>query len=569
MRNNVLVLLCTICILLPACKKKSPYRIPSYEQTEEKITETHVPIPVAQDFFPDREKVIQLLLKYVEYKEACNYDSLAILYAPNVEQYIDKSNLSRNDVVYYYRRMLEDNGIRNVKISVLWNTMITEHLASNKARVTFMAYIDYMNHTHHYAHHHMRLLINEDYLIISENNEIFNNEMGAEMEWDYSPVDETIELQDKILPYDTDDYKIGTIDIPLGSTIQEAMYNAMPNLRTHEKKYDVGGAKLIGEMSADMDGIYTSKNIPSSSLRIRPLNELKLTKSISPWNLYNMICSDSLRVVDCKINSPYNDNGRVIYIGQIPDRADVFKVDVTLYNPTNTSIDAVIPEGSMIEVEKNDVQNVVISEEEVITILPHQKQTISLKAVCGAKNRKDPTGAKAKITPYILTSPNNDRYTQESIWQHQSVRPRNRLVFYAWGREILHNGHKSDTGHAFAYVPYIGYIGFGVKYNDQEMEILRKYKLIAGTDGVIFDHSRQHQLATDSCEIYITDEQLSAVIFFIQDYMVYTPPYRLGRYDCTSFVMDIADAADIYYGNRLFIQTPVGFMQELKKHNYN
>jgi hypothetical protein len=45
------------------------------------------------------------------------------------------------------------------------------------------------------------------------------------------------------------------------------------------------------------------------------------------------------------------------------------------------------------------------------------------------------------------------------------------------------------------------------------------------------------------------------------------PHYTIGRYDCTTFVMDIADAAGIYYGSRWSIQTPVGFMEGLKQKN--
>lgn len=47
------------------------------------------------------------------------------------------------------------------------------------------------------------------------------------------------------------------------------------------------------------------------------------------------------------------------------------------------------------------------------------------------------------------------------------------------------------------------------------------------------------------------------------------PRYKIGRSDCTSFVMDIADARGIHYGARITIQTLVGFMQELKKNNYS
>ena len=52
------------------------------------------------------------------------------------------------------------------------------------------------------------------------------------------------------------------------------------------------------------------------------------------------------------------------------------------------------------------------------------------------------------------------------------------------------------------------------------------------------------------------------------DDLIDSPPnYYVGYYDCTSFVMDIADAAGVHYGNRLFIQTPMGFIQQMKQYN--
>ena len=53
----------------------------------------------------------------------------------------------------------------------------------------------------------------------------------------------------------------------------------------------------------------------------------------------------------------------------------------------------------------------------------------------------------------------------------------------------------------------------------------------------------------------------------IDDLMDSPPNYYIGYYDCTSFVMDIADAAGVYYGNRIFIQTPMGFIHQMKQYN--
>lgn len=73
----------------------------------------------------------------------------------------------------------------------------------------------------------------------------------------------------------------------------------------------------------------------------------------------------------------------------------------------------------------------------------------------------------------------------------------------------------------------------------------------------------------DSCRIKVSEEAQKAMIKKLRQLQGNVPKYRIGRYDCTSFVMDIADAAGIRYGARITIQTPVGFMQELKKYNYS
>lgn len=132
-----------------------------------------------------------------------------------------------------------------------------------------------------------------------------------------------------------------------------------------------------------------------------------------------------------------------------------------------------------------------------------------------------------------------------------------RMVFYAWGKGPINDGRRSPTGHAFVYVPKVGYIGYGPAHG----------KWI-DDDGVIFNHQRQVQNAQDSCVIYITNTQLKNVYNKVRVLKKNTPRYYLGHYDCTSFVMDIADAADIRYGKRILIQTPIGFLQELKKYNY-
>lgn len=133
---------------------------------------------------------------------------------------------------------------------------------------------------------------------------------------------------------------------------------------------------------------------------------------------------------------------------------------------------------------------------------------------------------------------------------------RYRMVFYVYGKgTYCHSNHPSDAGHAFVYIPQIGFVGFGSTGDH------------FGGPGNISDHRETRDCATDSCVIYITGEQLESVKAKFREFQKKIPYYFFGNSDCTSFVMNLADAAGIYYGNRLEIQTPIYFMEQLKKYN--
>lgn len=157
----------------------------------------------------------------------------------------------------------------------------------------------------------------------------------------------------------------------------------------------------------------------------------------------------------------------------------------------------------------------------------------------------------------IVMSLNNIQPINASKLQQKEIATQ-RMVFYGWGKGTVVDGRRSSTGHAFVYVPKIGCIGYGPVHG----------KWI-DDDGTIFNHQRLVKYAQDSCAIYITNTQLKNVYNKVKALKKNTPRYYLGRYDCTSFVMDIADAAGIHYGKRILIQTPIGFMKEMKKYNGN
>lgn len=337
-------------------------------------------------------------------------------------------------------------------------------------------------------------------------------------------------------------YSPQTIYVEAGQDFRNALYASQPEIRSHEELNNVGGAKLIAEMSADKAGISTSAYNTDYLLSIRPLHELKLTIDNDPAVIYNRIYSGDIALNSCHI-------GSILFGG--------LQVKFSLRNQTSEEIEVIIPLGQMIESTRNNVQNVVISQEKTIILQPYESVHLSIPALCAAKKRGSPSGSAARVTPYVMNAPYHVFSNQESVWNFQKAPNNIPIVFYAWGRgDRVGNGNVSAAGHAFAYIPRVGYIGFGSANGE-----------MFGDEGRIFDHSYQHRFATDSCTVFLTKYQLENVYQTVDDLIDSPPNYYVGYYDCTSFVMDIADAAGVYYGNRIFIQTPMGFIQQMKQYN--
>ena len=106
--------------------------------------------------------------------------------------------------------------------------------------------------------------------------------------------------------------------------------------------------------------------------------------------------------------------------------------------------------------------------------------------------------------------------------------------------------HKSLTGHAFVDIPEIGIVGYS---------------------GTVTDHTNYVQHADYEVSIKINETSLRKAQQKYWEWKSNPPAYELAKYDCTTFTMDIADAAGIYYGPRWLIQFPAGFLRELKTYN--
>lgn len=365
---------------------------------------------------------------------------------------------------------------------------------------------------------------------VSENNRgipsSLNEVVARELQevWSYAPQNITISPQ---------------------TTIQQAVLDVYPYM---ERCYDydnVGGAKLLGEMSADKYGYNNSYYDYSISIDILSLPDLRFRFISSNSNVIS-------RVISGVIDIPYAKIMSVGFLG--------LSLDITVRNVSNEEQDVSFEQGQMIEVVNPHVQNVVLTSSRSVTLRPQESQQLSIPAYCAAHYRATPSGSYARVTPYVLDVASTSFQSQQQIWNvlEERVDPNDYITFYIWkSGTIMPSGNPSRFGHAFVRIPKVGAVGFGPLHGG-----------LFDDDGNISDHTSSMILATDSCRIRVSKDAKRLIEQKLRELQANVPKYRVGNYDCVSFVMDLADAGDINYGNRFMIQKPETFMKELKKHNY-
>ena len=354
--------------------------------------------------------------------------------------------------------------------------------------------------------------------------------------------------QDEIVLHQVHDiwsYSPQTVSVPENTTIERAVSSLFSNARRCYAYDNVGGIKLIGEMSADRAGYNYSFYPYSISLNVLPLLQLHLEFVSSCNNIIPLVLEGKVVVESAKIISGCNG----------------LNIDVVVRNQTSKYQDMEFVQGQMIEVAEPHVQNVVIASAANVQMPPNGTWHFTLPVFCAAHHRSSPADYSARITPYVLNAPSTTFQSQQNVWDvlESNDDPNSYITFYVWGKgTVTSSGRRSPTGHAFLRIPQVGVFGFSSKSGG-----------LLNDEGVIYDHTSKIQYATDSCRIKVSEEAKKAMTKKLRQLQQDVPMYRIGRYDCTSFVMDIADAGGIHYGTRITIQTPVGFMQELKKHNYS
>ena len=348
-----------------------------------------------------------------------------------------------------------------------------------------------------------------------------------------------------ITPNIVSSYPTQTIDVPAGTNTKEYIQDYYPELLQLEEKYNIGGTKLIVDMSVDKSPYYPhlSEFKRDVSIDIKELEDLQLASITDLENIVYHVFNGDVSIIECRVKG-------------------ALTVDVMVANNTDHSITSKICQGQMIEVEAPNVQNVVVIKDTQIELAPKAIKSLGIKTFCASRSRTSPSGNSAKITPYKLKAPSSAYQSQEDVWNYQEPYRTVKdevytITFYAWGAGDKTPSGISPFGHAFVYIETLGTFGYGG----------RNGELFGDESAEVYNHTKHVAYATHKCSVKVNGKQLEAIRKKFGEWWNDPPSYFFGRNDCTTFVLDMADAGGIRYGSRWHIQTPVGLLDGLEKYN--
>lgn len=215
-------------------------------------------------------------------------------------------------------------------------------------------------------------------------------------------------------------YFMQSIEVDQNISFQEALYTMDPSAKDFEQKYDVGGTKLIAEMSADAGGLYCSRN-PNADININilSLDQLKIHLDYSKASLYHQIINQQIIINHSSVgflNGPTLAEILENFINSLLTGRLV--VHLTISNITNKSILCEIKQGQMLEAVNENVQNLVVAENQRFSIAAHQQTTLDIHVYCAARHRGDPSNSQVRFTPYLLNAASAVYESQSSVWSY-------------------------------------------------------------------------------------------------------------------------------------------------------
>ena len=210
------------------------------------------------------------------------------------------------------------------------------------------------------------------------------------------------------------------IEVHQGVSLQETLYLIDPLTREEEQKYDVGGTKLIAEMSADVAGVNYSRNEYNNIyLNILSLNELKLHVVNSTASMYNRIISNQVSVRSSRVGLLEGSNIIEIFENFLAAfESGAMVVHFKLVNNTNNTISCEILQGQMLEAVREGVQNLVVAETTRFTMRSYEEKEVDVHVYCAAHYRRDPSGSSVRFTRYFLNASTEVYNSQSAVWNY-------------------------------------------------------------------------------------------------------------------------------------------------------
>jgi len=210
------------------------------------------------------------------------------------------------------------------------------------------------------------------------------------------------------------------IEVNQNVSFQEALYMMDPSTKELEQKYDVGGTKLIAEMSADVGGIYCSRN-PNAEVNINilSLDQLKLYVDYSKTSIYQQLINQQIVINHSSVgflNGPSFAEILENFINTLLTGKLV--VHLTIANITNKSVFCEIKQGQMLEAVNENVQNLVVAETCKFSIAAHRQTSVDVRVYCAARHRGDPSNSRVRFTPYFLNASSAVYESQSSVWSY-------------------------------------------------------------------------------------------------------------------------------------------------------
>ena len=215
-------------------------------------------------------------------------------------------------------------------------------------------------------------------------------------------------------------YFMQDIEVHQNISFQEALYIMDPSVKELEQKYDVGGTKLIAEMSADVGGIYCSRDSYSDvNINILSLDQLKLHIDNSKTSIYQQIINQQIVINHSSVGF-LNGSSLAEILEDFLNSLLTGKlvVHLTIANISNKAVICEIKQGQMLEAVNENVQNLVVAETSRFSIAAHQQTSVDVHVYCASYHRGDPSNSRVRFTPYFLNASSSIYESQSSVWSY-------------------------------------------------------------------------------------------------------------------------------------------------------